>query len=120
MSDLRLDTTTGDLLISNFDLSVTDSSSESLAQRLSIKLKFFKGEWFLNLGFGIPYYQDILKKNVSQALVDSILKEQILSTPGVVQLTSYSSDFNQSLRIYTVTFKVTNTEGETITLTEII
>lgn len=104
MSDLRLKD--GDLLIHDFDLSLTDSGSDSLAQRLSIKLQFFKGEWFLDTDFGIPYFQEIFVKPFIQSAMDAIFKNQILATPEVVALVRYASQFNRNQRTFAVAFTV--------------
>ncbi len=104
MSDLRLKD--GDLWIQDFDLSLTDPDSESLAQRLSIKLQFFKGEWFLDIDFGIPYFQEIFVKPFIQSAMDAIFKNQILATPDVVALVQYASQFNRSQRTFAVEFIV--------------
>lgn len=106
MSDLRLDTTTHDLVINNFNFELTNDDDEDVAQRLKIRLLFFFGEWFLNTNFGVPYYQDILKKQADETLVDAIFRTHILQTPGVNSLLQYESSFDASLRKFDVEFKV--------------
>lgn len=109
MTDLRLKD--GDLVINGFDLSLTESQSESLAQRLSIKLQFFKGEWFLDINFGVPYFQEIFVKPVIQSAIDAIFKSQILATPDVAVLTRYTSQINRIKRTLSVAFTVKTTSG---------
>ena len=46
MKDLALDTTTGDLLLQDFDLQFVEDQDQ-IAQNLAIRLRFILGEWFL-------------------------------------------------------------------------
>lgn len=103
MIDFALDPKTGDLLIENFDFALV-SDVDQIAQNLAIRLRFFNGEWFLNILEGIPYYQYFFIKNPNQIQVESFLKDEILNTPGVTELTAFSSDFDGSKRKFTVEF----------------
>lgn len=61
-------------------------------QAVSIRLKFFLGEWFLDLTAGIPYYQRIFKKQQNaKAQIDAIFKDAILGTPTVNSLKQFNS-----------------------------
>lgn len=77
------------------DLSIEDNKLvliegiEEIAQILRQRLRVFKGDWFLDTSEGIPYYEEILKKNPSPVTVDSLFKNEILNTPGVVELLSF-------------------------------
>lgn len=115
-SDVELDKDTHDLLISNRDLVVIQDTTNAIVQRLIVKLQFFKGEWFLNKQFGIPYNQTIFTKGVTKAQVDSIFRNKILSTPGVVELITFSSTLNTSNRSYTSSFSCRASTGDTIIL----
>lgn len=116
MTDLKLDLLTNDLSIINGNLSITSESTETVAQRLSIKLKLFQGEYFLDTDFGIPYYQTILKKGVNKAIVDGVYKSAIINTPGVVRISSFNSAYSPRTREYRARFSVVADTGETITL----
>lgn len=105
MIDIALDPATGDLLLSDFDLSLIADISQ-VAQNLSIRLRFFLGEWFLDTTAGIPYYQYILIKAPNQIQVESFIKEEISNTTGVTQITAFSSSFISDSRSYNVNFQV--------------
>ena len=97
----------GDALFVNGPLSpagITQESAEVVAQRLSIRLKTFLGEWFLDVEYGVPYYQQILAKKTTKVAVDRIFQQQILSERGVRELVSFSSTFEN--RQYNMSFKV--------------
>jgi len=85
MSDLYLDTGTGDLSVSAAGvIRLTDGTLETVAQRLKIKLRTFLGEWFLDTQVGLPYYQSILgQKNPDLAPIRSIFRSALLADPDV-------------------------------------
>ncbi len=109
MSDLKLNTTTNDLEVINGDL-VLNSGVDAVAQYLKAKLKTFLGEWFLDLSVGIPYFKEILKKNINPVTVDAIFKEAILSTPNVIELQEFDMNIESDRRLI-LDFKVRTKEG---------
>ena len=56
MADLKLNEDTGDLEITNNDLSLT-YGVDSRRQHLEIRLRTFLSEWFLDTTVGVPYVQ---------------------------------------------------------------
>lgn len=92
-------------------VSTTDDINQAVAQRLNIKLRTFKGEWFSDLEYGIPYFQSILGTKNSKEAVDLIYKQAILEDKDVVQLVSFESQFDNVQRIYSVVFQVKTTGG---------
>ncbi len=118
--DLLLDTSTHDLKVTGFDLSLV-TGIDYIVQKLKIRLLFFLREWFLDTTEGVPYYDDILVKNPNVVPnIDTILKAHILETPGVNELTSYESDYDNALRKLTVTFQCRTDEGDTGIISETI
>lgn len=96
---------------------ITSTPAEVVAQRLSIRLQTFLGEWFINTAYGVPYWQRILGKKVSRTAVDRIFQEQILSERGVREITSFTSTFQN--RQYEMSFRVRALDGsqtETISI----
>lgn len=103
--DIKL-TSDHDLDITSGDFTLTETESESLRQRLVIKLLTFQGEWFLNQNEGIPYYQSILGKNRAKETIDTIFKTAILNTPDVISLDSFQSSIDNRTRAYSLSFRV--------------
>lgn len=87
--DFRLDATTGDLVLdANGDLQVI-SGAEGVASDVAARLQTFAREWFLDLGIGLPYFEEIFgKKPIPR--IEEIFREAILETPGVAGLESFS------------------------------
>jgi hypothetical protein len=90
---------------------VTKPFTETVAQRLKIRLLTFQEEWFLDTTYGVPYFQRILgKKKVTKSSIDLIFQEQILLEPGVKEIVSFNSTFSN--RQYSMNFQVRVTTGE--------
>jgi hypothetical protein len=109
-TDLFLEPKLHDLFIKRYDLSLV-SGLQSTGQRLKVKLKLFFSEWYLNRLFGVPYYQDILKKAPDLILIEARLKEAILKTPLVIEILQFALDFDVNQRRLFVNFSVRTAEG---------
>ncbi len=109
---------TKDLVFVNGECPVTTYPVQTVAQRLFIRLRTFKGEWFANTVYGVPYFQRIFRKT-SKGAVDAIFQDQILSENGVKRITQFSSSLDVANRKYSLTFRVLTSDGqesETITI----
>lgn len=107
----------GDLAVVNNSLQFT-SGRDGIRQHLQEKIGIFLGEWFLNLGLGVPYYQKILVKNPRFVVIESDLKAYILRTPGVIGLTSFDIDFDSTNRKGKIIFKAQINDGEDLDFTQ--
>ncbi|SQI42321.1 Uncharacterised protein [Leminorella richardii] len=109
MIDLTLDSS-GDLDLSRNDLSWVDGA-ERVHQQLRIKLKLWRGEWFLNTAFGTPYLQQILGKQITLNGALAALKTSILDVDGVREITQFHYEFDRQTRSLTVQFAVKTPYG---------
>lgn len=117
--DIRLDVNTHDIVIGdNFDMSFVEGV-EYYAQKLKVRLWFFLGEWFLDTSEGTPFFQSILIKNPDIELINTLIKARILESPGVIELKSFDSEYDNSLRKFSVTFQV-QTEAGLVTISETV
>ena len=110
--DLTLDAT-GNLLF------VTDELEE-LRQRLTHRLRFFRGEWFLDTRLGVPFFEDILVKNPRRELVTSILREVILKTDGVASIKTFTLDIDNATRAATVRADVVASNGRVLSFSSVL
>lgn len=104
MRDLALDPATGDLDLTGRRLRLTEPGAESVAQKLRVRLRLFKGEWHLDTSVGVPYYTDVLGRQ-SQTAVEALLRRVIVTCPGVLSLESFVLTVNAD-RTATLTFAV--------------
>lgn len=82
MKDLLL-TKEGDLSVNpTTGISITDS----VAQAIIVRLKWFFNEWRFAPQYGVPYFDEILVKNPSSLRVRQIIRDEILSVEEVEQV----------------------------------
>lgn len=77
-----------DLHLVNGDLVWTSELAVEVAQRLRIRLRFFRGEWFLDTREGTPWFQTILVKGASEGVIRAIFSRIVRTCPGVAALSS--------------------------------
>lgn len=85
--------------------SVIVEGIEQVRQRIAARLKFFVGEWFLDLRQGVPYYRDVLVKNPNLPLIRSLFRRVILGTPGVLSVAKLDVEVDQASRTGQITFE---------------
>lgn len=84
------------------------SESEEVALLLTQRLQTFKGEWRFDLKAGVPYFEEVFTKPAVKQVIDSIIKTEILQTPGVKALLDYESILDMSARTITINFRYTD------------
>jgi hypothetical protein len=110
MIDIRINAA-GDMDVAGFDIRYA-TAGEQVAQRLRIKLRTFLGEVPLNLDAGVPWFEEILGvKPLNLNNVESILREQILSTPEVESIDSFRVDYNEQTRGFKMDFTAISVYG---------
>lgn len=116
--DLLLDKDRHDLLFENGKTLVTDQRAKVIAQRLTIRLKTFLGEWRYNVNYGVPYYQQILGHKNRKEDVDVVFQTEILKEPGVSSIVSFESEVDK--RQYKMKFVAQLDTGEVLDPIEIV
>lgn len=89
-----------------------DDLPAEVAQRLTVRLNFFKGEWFLDRRQGIPYYQELLIKEPESRVVRGVFSSVISGTPGIASLDSLTIGEPDADRLVDITFTATLTNGQ--------
>jgi hypothetical protein len=111
MADLKLNEQTGDLDVgADGDLSLVDGI-DAIRQHLKIRLQFFRGEWFLDTRLGVPYFEEILRKSPDLNVVQSLFRDVIRTTPGVVEITEFALDYEGTTRTLSLDFRALTTDG---------
>lgn len=110
MSSFTLNQETGDLLITNNSLTLTQNAN-AIRQHLQCTLRLFSGEWFLDTTEGVPWFTQILVKQQTFSIVREVLKKTILDTEGVISLTFFDFDFDRENRVASLEFKALSIDG---------
>lgn len=113
MTDIYLDPTSGDVSIVDGLLRLTESVDEETRQRLAITLGTFRGEWFLDISIGLPYFQMVLKGN-GKDFADAVIKQAINNDEGIVSVIDYTSNVVNGS--YFASFTASTTDNQTISI----
>lgn len=99
----------GDLQISaTGDISLTNS----VAQAVTIRLRWFFGEWKFNPNLGLPYFEEILVKNASRLRVKQLIAEQIMSVEEVRHIRELTVTADPAKREMTVRYTAITDAGQ--------
>lgn len=106
MRNIYVDPVTYDLILDNRNLRMTTTLTEWLSAKIESRLKIFYGEWFANQTIGVPYFEQILKKQADIDNVQVIFSDVIKATYGVKELLSFTVVYSITTRLYEYTFEV--------------
>ena len=85
----------------------------AVAQAIKTRLLLLKKEWWEDLEDGLPLFQDILGKQGTKDnlyITDTLIKERIIGTPNVLNITDFSSTYEN--RKYSFSCTVNTKFGE--------
>ena len=108
MLDLLLDRA-GDLQVSaDGDIALTNS----VAQAIMIRLRWFLSEWKFGPEYGLPYYEEILVKNASTLRAKQLIREQIMSVDEVRDVTELLATADPAKRTMLVRYTAVTDTGQ--------
>ena len=102
---VNMDTETGGVWLNPVTGFQRITGKEAIRQRIITGIKTFKGEWFLNINYGLDYIGVIFNRKAPLDLVNSAVRARIMSTPGVVGLNGYFASIEKSTRTLKVFIK---------------
>lgn len=95
---LAIDPDTNDLfLTATGELAIVEGA-EACGQHARQRLMTFQGEWFLDNTAGVPWLSEIMGKQYNPELAEAVVKNEILDTDGVTDISSFSVSFNNEVR----------------------
>lgn len=101
-----------DIHVDKGRVAITDGGLQ-VGQSVQSRLRLFRGEWFLDIQAGLPWYQQVLgTRNMSRA--EHLIKREILQTPGVTKLTRFDVTLDRRTRRMKVSFVFVANSGETV------
>lgn len=72
--------------------------NEAIAQHVKQRLMTYQGEWFLDIFAGVPWFQEVFVRPTNQMVIESVIKAEILETPGVYELTEFAIEIHKKNR----------------------
>lgn len=116
---MDIKTIDNDWVFENNNLLIVEGK-DFVAQNLGQRLRTLLGECELDTELGVPYIEDIFGKRRQQSVIENILKDVILTTPGVISLDRFDLSFDESTRALTADFSVTSDDGDIIINEEVL
>ena len=104
--DIRTNVEDGKILFQNGQIFTTLNRQDSLRQRLDIRIKTQKGTWFLNISYGIDWFNDVFSDTSTKSSVDALIQAEILKEELVADIVEFRSSVNNITREYRCDFKV--------------
>jgi len=102
----------GDMLFGHNSRDFLCDSPTTVAQAILTRLKLWQGEWYLNLQAGTPWMQQVLGNSPGTGVPDAVIRQRILGTPYVTDISDYASAFNPSNRTLVVSCQVYTQFGQ--------
>ena len=85
--------------------------TEDIRQRAIQKMRFFRGEWFLDTEAGVPWFQRILTRPVEIGVVNAILSSALEDVEGVVRVENVDATLDRENRAMTFSATLVTEEG---------
>jgi hypothetical protein len=121
---LALDATTHDLALDDRGNLKLARDAEAVGQHVKQRLKFFVGEFFLDITAGLPWLPKpgrfaIFDRPYDAGTSEALIKAEILDTPGLRELTSFEARVDRitrGLKIEAEAVPDIDVPGETIVI----
>jgi hypothetical protein len=119
LRNLSLDPTTGDLAMAYGNL-VIATGSDAVRQALMTRLRFARGEWFIDESIGIPWLARSNNDNGDYILgakgpplpaIKEIFRKAILASPGIASVTSLDVVYDGTRRTASISFTAVQDNG---------
>lgn len=113
--NLSVDTLTGDLAVENSQLVLIGeqfgTQTEEVRQHVEQRLRTLFQDWFLDRSLGVPYFEEFFIKNYDVNVMETLLINEILGTPGVLRILEFNMTIdkgNRTLAVDTLTIQTTD------------
>lgn len=107
----NLKTVSGELVFSAGILQLT-SGQDAIRQAAECRLRTFRNEWFLDGSIGVPWFERIFGRKAAAAPVRSVLREELMAIPGVVEVPILDVAFDPADRSLAISFVLQTAAGE--------
>lgn len=95
---LAIDPNTNDLMLTHDNNLSVVTGAEAVGQHVRQRLMTFQGEWFLDNTAGVTWLSEIFAKQYNPELAEAVVKNEILDTDGVTEISSFSVAFANNIR----------------------
>lgn len=82
-----------------------------IIQRITSRLKFFKGEYFADRRPGLPFFEWARQKPPRVAEIGALIRREIEGCPGVIRVEDFEGTWDADLATLTFSGTVLTTDG---------
>ena len=87
----------GDMIFGHGGEDYFRDQAEAVAQSILTRLRLWRTEWYLDVGEGTPYMQEVFGRNKLGSAARA-LRSRILDTEGVKSITALTADVDRETR----------------------
>lgn len=87
------------------------TDADAVRQGILTRLRLFRGEWYLDTNAGVPWFESAFLAGSNIRSIERTIKRQILDTPGVDEILSFTASFDGSTRSLSISFEVESIFG---------
>jgi len=103
----------GDLALSDGGDLVINTGQDAVRQALELRLRAASGDYFMGMTDGLDW-PGFFRRGQYEPEFDSLLKNQILATPGVRGLLQWNVSVSRATRVVTIAFEAETDTGTII------
>ena len=85
---------------------------EAVRQRVTQRLRFTLGEWFLEPGEGMPYFEGVFVDNAGVTLATQLIVSEVRRVEGVTSVEVIRSALDPAARKLSVELRVGTADGD--------
>lgn len=92
------------LSLDGHDVTVVDgrfalvTGPEAIAQRIRHTLRFFLGEYFLDIRLGTPYFEEFFGKGKDRGRMRAVIRQRIAGVKGVIDVPRITLELDRATR----------------------
>jgi hypothetical protein len=100
-----------DMHIDGAGLIVTVSGADAVRQNVLTALRLFRGEWFLAVSRGMPWFGEVLVANPNIRVIEFELRRTVLRIRGVTGIREMDLDFDRGTRELSISIEIDTEYG---------
>lgn len=101
----------GDLALSDSGDLIVNSSQDAVRQAIELRLRAASGDWFMDTAAGLPWTALLRDPAGYSPQFDSLVKNTVLSVPGVRGLLSWNVSVSRATKVVTIAFDAETDTG---------
>ncbi len=103
-----------DLTLVEGQLVLVENVAEAAAIELNNKFRFVKGEYFLDIRQGVPYFDVVFVKNPDILIIRELFRKIILSARGITSVIDIQTSLDRQTRKLSFSFRTRAADGQIV------